>query len=96
MTEEHKRDFETLDDKAYAKKYGKAKPVTYDADKERRSLIYSELYRFICALKTKGETFTAEWANYYKEHSAYCPTVDEINEAIASIKTTKNTSSKRA
>lgn len=96
MTEEHKMDFETLDDKAYARKYGKSKPLTYDADKERRCLIYSELYRFICTLKSKGKTLTAEWVGYYKEHSAYCPTVDEIKEAVASIKNTKETSSKRA
>ena len=96
MTNQHLLDFENLDDKAYFKKYGKSKPLSYNENKERNNLIYNELYTFSCQLKAVGKSMTDEYIEYFKSHSELNPTDEEINMAIEKLKKASEVKSKVA
>lgn len=86
MTNQHKLDFENLDDEAYFKKYGKAKSSKFDENKERKILIYNELYLFNSQLKAISKSMTNEFIEHFKSYSSLKPTMEEINQAIESLK----------
>lgn len=96
MTNQHLLDFENLDDKAYFKKYGKSKPLSYNENKERNNLIYNELYTFSCQLKAAGKSMTDEYIEHFKSHSELNPTDEEINTAIEKLKKANEIKSKVA